>query len=264
VLNALAPSDGVTVTRDIAYQDGPRHALDVYAPQSASMPAPIVVFFYGGGWVAGSKEMYRFVGAALAARGVMTVIPDYRVYPEVRFPAFMQDAAAAVAWAHANASRFGGDSQRIFLMGHSAGGQIVALLALDASYLSANNLSPRRDICGVIGLAGPYDFLPLRSATLEKIFGSEAEQPRSQPINFVSPNAPPMLLLAGSDDTTVDPANTLRLAARLRNAGASVEEEIYPNVGHKTLIGAFSGPLTFLAPVREAVLRFIGAHGACG
>ncbi len=192
----------------------------------------------------------------------MAVIADYRLYPEIRFPAYMQDAAAAVAWAHANAARFGGDPHRLFLMGHSAGGQIVALLALDPSYLGEVDLSPQHDLCGVIGLAGPYDFLPLHSATLEKIFGPEPE--RSQPINFVSAQAPPMLLLAGSDDDTVDPANTLRLAARLRAAGGAVEEKIYPGVGHKTLIGAFSGPLAFVAPVRDAVLRFVAAHGACG
>jgi acetyl esterase/lipase len=208
--------------------------------------------------------MYRFVGAALAARGVMTVIPDYRLYPEVRFPAFMNDAAAAVAWTNANAARFGGDPHRLFLMGHSAGAQIAALLALDGSYLRADGLSPQSDVCGVVGLAGPYDFLPLESATLKAIFGPEDEWPRSQPINFVTSQAPPMLLLAGRDDDIVDPGNTLRLAARLRAAGTSVEDELYPGVGHKTLIAAFSGPLTFLAPVREATLRFVAAHDVCG
>jgi acetyl esterase/lipase len=268
VLNAVAPRDGVTLTRDLAYADGPRQTLDVYAPRFpgtvAPTPAPVVVFFYGGGWESGSKDMYRFVGAALAARGVMTVIPDYRLYPQVRFPAFMDDAAAAVAWTHDNAVRFGGDPHRLFLMGHSAGGQIVALLALDGRYLRADGLSPRRDLRGVIGLAGPYDFLPLHSATLKAIFGPEAERPRSQPINFVSAQAPPMLLLAGHDDATVDPGNTVRLAARLRAAGGTVESALYPGVGHKTLIAAFSAPLTFLAPVREAALRFVAAHGAGG
>jgi acetyl esterase/lipase len=263
VLNAMAPRDGVTVTRNVAYAEGARRTLDIYAPRASSAPAPVVVFFYGGGWEAGSKDMYRFVGATLAARGVLTVIPDYRLYPQVRFPAFMQDASAAVAWTRANAARFGGDPNRLFLMGHSAGGQIAALLALDGSYLKADGLSPS-DVCGVIGLAGPYDFLPLHSDTLKSIFGPEAEQPRSQPINFVSPQAPPMLLLAGQDDDTVHPGNTLRLAARLREAGRPVDDTLYPGVGHKTLIASFSGPLTFLAPAREATLRFIASHAACG
>lgn len=267
VLNALAPREGVTLTRDVAYADGAGHGLDIYAPTAAavaaSASAPVVVFFYGGNWESGSKEMYRFVGATLAARGVLTVIPDYRLYPQVRFPTFIDDAAAAVAWTRDNAARFGGDPHRLFLMGHSAGAQIAALLALDASYLQAVGLTPQRDLCGVIGLAGPYDFLPLRSATLKAIFGPETEWPRSQPINFVSTQAPPTLLLAGQDDTTVEPGNTLRLAARLRASGASVEDELYPGVGHKSLVAAFSGPLTFLAPTREAVLHYVGASRAC-
>jgi acetyl esterase/lipase len=262
VLNAMAPHGSVTVTRDVAYADGARRTLDVYAPRASAAASPVVVFFYGGGWETGSKDMYRFVGATLAARGVMTVIPDYRLYPRVRFPAFMRDAAEAVAWTRSNAVRFGGDADRLFLMGHSAGGQIAALLALDGSYLKANGMSSS-DLCGVIGLAGPYDFLPLRSDTLKAIFGPDAERPRSQPINYVSPRAPPMLLLAGRDDDTVDPGNTLRLAARLRDVGRPVDDTLYPGVGHKTLIASFSVPLTFLAPAREATLRFISARGAC-
>ena len=264
VLNALAPRDGIAVTSDIPYGDGPRHTLDVYAPREAAGPTPVVVFFYGGNWDSGAKAMYRFVGAALAARGVLTVIPDYRLYPQVRFPDFMYDAAAAVAWTHANAARFGGDPHRLFLMGHSAGAQIATLVALDSLYLRSVDLSPQRDVCGVIGLAGPYDFLPLHDAELQVIFGPEAGRIRSQPINYVSAQAPPMLLLAGRDDDIVDPGNTLRLAARLRAVDAHVQDELYPGVGHKALIAAFARPLGFLAPVREAVLRFVEAHGACG
>lgn len=262
VLNALAPSHGVTQTRDIAYADQPRRMLDVYAPRPGATPAPVVVFFYGGGWASGSKAMYRFVGASLAARGMLTVIPDYRLYPVVRFPAFMDDAAAAVAWTHANAARFGGDPHRLFLMGHSAGAHIATLLALDPGYLQSMHLSPS-ELCGVVGLAGPYDFLPLHDSTLEAIFGSKTEQQRSQPINYVSAEAPPMLLLTGADDHTVDPGNTLRLAAKLRAAGATVQDRLYPLIGHKTLIVAVSGALSFLAPVRQATLHFFAVHRAC-
>ncbi len=264
VLNALAPRDGIVTTSDIPYGDGPRHTLDIYAPREAAGPTPVVVFFYGGNWDSGTKAMYRFVGAALAARGVLTVIPDYRLYPQVRFPDFIYDAAGAIAWTRANAARFGGDPHRLFLMGHSAGAQIATLVALDALYLRSVDLSPRRDVCGVIGLAGPYDFLPLHDAELQVIFGPESERPRSQPINYVSPQAPPMLLLAGRDDDTVDPGNTLRLAARLRTVDASVQDELYSGVGHKALIAAFARPLGFLAPVREATVRFVEAHAACG
>lgn len=270
VLNALAPREGITVTRDIPYEQGPRHTLDIYTPRQSAQPAPVVVFFYGGNWDSGAKAMYRFVGAALAARGVTTVIPDYRLYPQVRFPAFMDDAAAAVAWTHANIAKFGGNPERLFLMGHSAGGQIATLLALDRRYLRLHDLSPERDISGVIGLAGPYDFLPLHSVELKIIFGPEMERARSQPINYVTPGAPPMLLLAGRADDTVDPGNTLRLAARLHAAGACVRVMLYPNIGHKSLIAAFARPLEFLAPARQAVIRFVENppcveyHGALG
>jgi acetyl esterase/lipase len=144
LLNALAP----LVMRDIAYGNGPRHMLDLYATRPAATQVPVVVFFYGGGWETGPKAVYRFVGAALAARGVLAVIPNYRLYPKVRFPDFMFDAAASVGWTHQNAARFGGDPHRLFLMGHSAGRQIVTLLALDARYLRSAGLSPR-DLCGV-------------------------------------------------------------------------------------------------------------------
>jgi acetyl esterase/lipase len=263
-LNALAPHDGIRLTGDIAYAGGPRHTLDVYAPRRAATPAPVLVFFYGGGWSSGAKAMYRFIGFAMAARGMLVVIPDYRLHPEVSFPAFMDDAAAAVAWARANAATFGGDPHRLFLMGHSAGGQIAALLALDASYLESVALSPERDVCGVIGLAAPYDFLPLDRAGATAIFGPEADWPHYEPISHVSARVPPMLLLAGRGDRTIDPGSTTRFAARLRTADASVRDELYPDVGHKTLIAAFARPLVFLAPAREATLRFVEAHGTCG
>jgi acetyl esterase/lipase len=228
------------------------------------VPAPVLVFFYGGGWMSGAKETYRFVGAAMAARGVLVVIPDYRLFPDVRFPAFMEDAAAAIAWTHANAARFGGDARRLFLMGHSAGGQIATLIALDPRYLQSVDLSPARDVCGVIGLAAPYDYIPLDGAGANAIFGPESEWPLSEPISHASAQAPPMLLLAGRGDRTIRPDSASRLAARLRAAGAIAQDALYPDIGHFTLIAAFGRPLAFLAPVREAALRFIDTQRACG
>jgi acetyl esterase/lipase len=173
----------------------------------------------------------------------------------------MQDAAQAVAWARGHAAEFGGDRDRLFLMGHSAGAQIATLLAFDGEYLNAAGVDPRA-LRGVIGLAGPYDFLPLKTATLKAIFGPEAAWPRSQPIAYVAPGAPATLLLAGSADDTVDPGNTLRLAAKLRAAGDKVEATIYPSVGHTTLIGAFARAASFLAPTRRDVLDFIARQAA--
>jgi len=259
VLNALAPRDGVTRVDSLSYATGPRHGVDVYAPASPPTTAPVVVFFYGGGWAQGDRKMYRFVGATLAAHGIVAMIPDYRVYPEARFPDFMRDGAHAVAWARAHAASYGSDPRRLFLMGHSAGAQIATLLSLDPSWLGHVGMGPARDVAGTIGLAGPYDFLPLKSATLQTIFGPRQDWPKSQPINFVTPDAPAMLLATAANDRSVDPGNTYRLAARLRENGDAVIERVYPYVGHRTLIGAFAPPLTFLAPVRTDVLRFI-AH----
>jgi len=257
LLNATSGGD-FHVTKNIAYMPGPRGTLDVYVPDNA-VNAPVVVFFYGGSWQGGDKAMYRFLGAALAARGVVTIIPDYRVYPEVRFPVFLQDSAAAVAWAHAHAQNFGGDPQRLVLMGHSAGAYNVAMLALNPVYLGAVGLNPQRDISGFIGLAGPYDFLPLHDPVLETIFGPAETLARTQPINFVTPGAPPAYLAAGLRDTTVDPGNSQRLAAKLRAAGDAVQERYYPHLNHTLIIGSTSQLLGFIAPVLPDCLAFIHA-----
>ncbi len=261
MLNAVAPSEGVTTRTDLAYAPGPRHGVDIYAPAEARN-APVVVFFYGGSWANGSRSLYRFLGAALAAQGVVCMVPDYRLYPEIRSPAFLEDAAAATAWAHANAAEHGGDPGKILLMGHSAGAQMAVMLGLNPAWLGAHGLHPARHLKGVIGLSGPYDFLPLQTPRLRDIFGPEDTWPASQPINFVSPGAPPMFLGNGADDAIVLPRNTTRLAEKLRAAGNVVEAEIYPGVGHAPLIGAFAGPLGFIAPVRRDVLRFITQRSA--
>ena len=255
ILNTLTPG-AFTVAQNIHYQPGPRGSLDVYRPRNVRN-APLVVFFYGGSWQDGDKNMYRFVGAALAARGVVAVIPNYRVYPQTRFPGFLRDGAAAVAWARAHAADYGADPSRLFLMGHSACAYIAAMLALDPEWLSPYGLSPNSDIAGLIGLAGPYDFLPLTDPVLKTIFGPPSSLARTQPINFVSPGAPPAFLAAGDDDQTVDPGNTARLAARLRAAGNRVEVKFYPGINHRKLAGALSPLLEFLAPVLPDCLDFI-------
>lgn len=263
-LTWLARKDGIRVTNDLSYGEGPRHTLDIYAPETVAASAPVVVFFYGGGWETGAKEMYRFVGYSLAAQGLVVVIPDYRLHPAVEFPAFMNDAAEAVTWTRSNVARFGGDPNSLFLMGHSAGAHIATLLSMDPEYLlSVSAPAEAPSICGVIGLAGPYDFLPLRGG-VRAVFGPEANWPKSQPINYVSADAPPMLLMTGTRDGAVQYGNTLRLAERLREKGVEVEAEVYPGLGHGAVIAALSDALTFMAPVRDTTLRFIKKHGSCG
>ena len=258
VLNVIALWGKYRATTGIAYAPGPRHSLDIYAPEPRSAAAaPVVVFFYGGDWQEGDRATYRFVGAALAARGLVTVIPDYRVYPEVRFAGFLEDGALAVKWVHDHAAEFGGDPARLVLMGHSAGGYIAAMLAYDRQWLAAVGLDPDRDVKGLVGLAGPYDFLPLHRDTLKIIFGPEDHLAATQPINFVEPGAPPAFLASGRDDDMVDPGNVTRLARRIGEKGDAVTTKFYDGVGHRMLIGAFAAPLRSLAPVLRDTVEFV-------
>jgi acetyl esterase/lipase len=260
LLNAAEPQGGVTVVRDIAYGPGARGRLDLYRPAGGEGAAPVVVFLYGGGWDGGSKDYYGFLGRALAHRGLVAVIPDYRLYPEARWPDFVEDSAKAVAWARAHVATHGGDPHELFLIGHSAGAYNAVSLAVDRRWLGAEGLDPRRDLKGVVGLAGPYDFLPLKSDKLKAIFGPEDQRPDTQPINHVDGRAPPLLLAAAVPDKVVAPGNTTRMAARVRAAGGVVETREYTGVGHSLLIAAMATRLRFLAPVFEDAVGFIQAH----
>lgn len=261
-LNAFVASDSHQLTA-ATYGEGERRQLDVYTPLATServRPAngwPLVVFFYGGSWNQGERENYRFVGEAMAARGILTLIPDYRLYPQVRYPEFLKDNAAAVAWALREAARLGADPRHVFVMGHSAGGYNAAMMALDARWLAAEGAKPAQ-LAGWIGLAGPYDFLPIENPDVKPVFFHPASPPESQPIRYVSASAPRTFLGAAPVDTLINPErNTQQMAARLQAAGVPVTLQIYPRTNHITLIGAFAAPLRFLAPVLEDVIEFV-------
>lgn len=257
VLNALTPGSSFTKTSGIAYGSDPRQRLDVYRPRQAVPGAPVVVFFYGGSWNSGSRSDYDFVGEALASRGMVVVIADYRLYPQVRYPAFLQDGARAVAWTHEHIADFGADRQRLYLMGHSSGAYNAAMLALDPRLLAEVDLTPRI-IKGWIGLAGPYDFLPIRNTEVRPVFFYPDSPPDSQPINHVSHDAPPALLMASNDDSLVNPQrNTGGLASKLRAAGVPVQEFYFSRTSHATLVAALSRPLRRLAPVLERISGFV-------
>jgi acetyl esterase/lipase len=259
-LNALQPKEGVEIVRDVAYAAGPRHDLDIYRPRDAAGPAPVVVFLYGGGWDSGNRGEYAFVGASLARAGFVAVIPDYRLYPQVRWPAFLQDSAAAVAWTRRHAADYGGDSRELFLMGHSAGAYNAVMLAVDRRWLGAVGLDPRRDLRGVVGLAGPYDFLPVRTDELKAIFGPPDQRPDTQPINHVDGSNPPLFLATDTADKVVDPGNTTRMADKVRAAGGPVQTREYKGLDHALLAGAIGAPLRFLAPVLADSVAFMRAH----
>ena len=258
LINELAPTDTYVRTADIPYGLHPRQRLDVYVPRVRTVPAPVVVFFYGGAWRSGSRADYLFVGEALASRGIVTFVADYRLYPEVRFPDFVSDSAAAVAWAQTNAARYGADPARLFVMGHSAGAYNGAMVALNAQYLRTAG-GAADAIAGFVGLAGPYDFLPLTSASLRNIFGWPDTSPDTQPIHFAGSLAPPTLLLTATRDSVVDPGNSMRLAERLRAAARPVRTKEYPSLDHRTLVGALAVPLRDLAPVLDDIATFVAA-----
>ncbi|MGH6610257.1 MAG: alpha/beta hydrolase [Burkholderiaceae bacterium] len=261
-INALVPSDTHDLTT-AAYDEGERRQLDVYTPRvtaDLARPAkgwPLVVFFYGGSWNRGEREDYRFVGEALAARGIVTVIPDYRLYPEVRYPEFLKDNANAVAWALREASRLEADPKRVFVMGHSAGGYNAAMIALDQRWLSEEGTKPSQ-LAGWIGLAGAYDFLPIENPEVKPVFFHPNSPPESQPIRYVSRATPRTFLGAAPEDDLINPErNTKQMASKLQELGVPVTVQFYPRTNHVTLIGAFAAPLRFLAPVLDDVVEFV-------
>jgi acetyl esterase/lipase len=254
VVNALVSPDQFRVLPDQHYGEAPRQRLDVYRPASDDgSPKPVVVFFYGGKWQSGDKADYLFVGEALASRGFVAVIPDYRLYPQAHYPDFIEDGAAAVSYTLQHAAEWGGDPQRISLAGHSAGAYIATMLGLDAGFLGRD----RARIAGIAGLAGPYDFLPLTDPVLQEIFGTAADLTLTEPIRHVDGTAPPMLLVTGLGDKVISPRNVASLASRIREKGGAVETRAYRRIGHVTLIGAVALPFRFLAPVLDDLTAFL-------
>ncbi|WP_293680277.1 alpha/beta hydrolase [uncultured Phenylobacterium sp.] len=259
----LSPKDPASILgRSEAYGAHPRQRLDVYAPprsRGAAGEAPLAMFFYGGSWDSGRRQDYNWVGRALASRGFVTVVADYRLYPEVKYPDFLVDAAQAVRWTADNAARYGADPGRIVLVGHSAGAYNAAMLALDGRYLRAAGVEPSH-VKAFAGLSGPYDFLPLQGAITNRVFGHSADLPATQPTAYASAASPPAFLATGDADDTVWPKNTVALARALRAAGVAVEERHYAGVDHVRMVLALSRPLRGHAPVLDDMTAFLRRH----
>ena len=241
-----------------------RRRLDIYYP-SGTAPVdgwPMVIFFYGGTWRSGERGDYAFVGHALAAQGVMTLIADYRLYPEVRFPEFLRDSASAAVWGMDAASRLGANPARVFLMGHSAGAYNAAMLALDPQWLREAG-APPTGLAGWIGLAGPYDFLPIENPDAKPVFFHPHYPAGTQPIEFTSTSFVPAFLAAGEKDHVADPTrNTMQLARALSRHHPPVQVQIYPGRGHASLVVAFSAPFRWTASVLKDVSTFIHSSEA--
>lgn len=273
VANLPTYFSGIRRQASIAFGTDPRQRLDVYrpaappaavaAPAAAAGARPVIVFWYGGSWDDGKRQDYRFVGVALARLGYVTVIPDYRLYPQVRFPLFLDDGAQAVAWVQQHAAEYGGDPRRVILMGHSAGAHMAAMLALNRHYLDAAGADPQR-IIALVGLSGPYGLTP-NTPKLHDIFRAPFTPHDWQVLPYASSLAPPALLLHGGADRLVWASNTEDLAAALRAQGVAVETRIYPNRGHIDVLAAISLPGRRRAPVLAdiaAFLRTLEGNGA--
>jgi len=259
IANVAVANGAFRETRDVPYGTERDQKLDVYRPRrivpgAPAGPLPVIVFFHGGSWSVDSKDQYKFVGVALAEQGWLSVVPNYRQYPQVRFPVLVDDAALAIAWIRNNAATYGGDPAKIILVGHSSGAHIAMLAALDKRYLAAHGMDAD-EIRGVVGLSGPYDFLPFPSMKLHEVFAGGADPLDTQPIHFARANAPPVLLLHGSADTVVTANNSVNLAAALERLGARVELKIYDGRDHADLAAAFSR----LIPAPPPVLKDVGA-----
>lgn len=255
LLNLLVPRKGYSVLRDLSYGDDARQKLDLYVPDSLNGPAPVLLFFYGGSWQSGEKDWYLAVGQALAARKMIVAIADYRLYPQVKYPAFVEDGALAVNTLHGLVGTKGGDPEKLFLAGHSAGAYIAVMLAAHPQFLRAAGAEPGW-IKGVIGIAGPYDFLPLKDAALIDIFGGDCE-PASQPITYAAGAHAPMLLVTGANDRTVRPRNVRRMAARLREGGTVVIEKVYPGTGHIGILLSFARQFSRRTTLLDDITDFV-------
>ena len=258
---ALLNAGSVDVVRDRAFGDHPRQRLDVYAPPRGETLKPVLVFLYGGAWNDGDKSIYGFAGASLASRGFVTIIPDYQLYPEVRFPTFLQDNAAAVRWARDHAAEFGGDPNRIVLMGHSAGAYNASMLALDPRWLREAGV-PDGAVKAWAGLAGVYDFLPLDDEATIRTFKDAPDLAATQPVNFVDRTDPPAFLATGAEDERVEVRHTRTLTQRLRGVGVTAEQRIYPKLGHVGLALALAPPFRGRAPVLQQATDFLRTQSA--
>lgn len=241
------------VAHDIAYGRRPRQRLDLWAPAGEG-PWPTLVFFYGAHWPLGSKEFYGWAAQALAARGFVVAIADYRLVPEVGLPAFVEDAAAAAVRTAELAPRHGGDPRRLGVLGHSAGAYLALMVTLDRRYMGSAGAAEL--IGAAAGLSGPYDVLPFALPTSINAFGRAPDPTLTQPVAFARGDAAPVWLGHGANDAVVQPDDSTTLDAAIRAAGGRSQARLYPGLSHGDLIAAFSPLFRDRAPVLDEVTAF--------
>jgi acetyl esterase/lipase len=245
VASLLTPSNGVRRETGLAYGPLPRHRLDIYAPNTLTPDAPVLLFLHGGGWVSGSRADYGFVGVALARLGALVAVADYRLWPEAGFPAFVEDGVLAARWLSGHAP-----ARRLIVMGHSAGAFTAAAIALDPRW------GARDHIQGLIGISGPYDFGP-EEVTPPDIFAG-LTRVRAAPPDVALEGGPAMLLLHGAEDRIVGPYHSEILAGRARAAGVPVRHRVWPRLSHIDIMAGFTPASRWIGMGEPEVVAEIG------
>lgn len=254
LLNSITPSGSYKLAKDIAYGELDRQKYDIYVPDEPRADAPVIVFVYGGSWDSGNKGMYKFVAEAFASKGYTIVIPDYRLYPDVTYPAFVEDTADAVA---ATARRY--PDQTVVLVGHSAGAYNAVKVTVDHSYLDARGIDACETIAATVGLAGPYGDPPMVEEPFITIFPDKLTKDDA-PINHIDGVKPPLFLAIGDKDTTVAAQHGITLAERINGVGGKVINKVYPDLNHTDVIKVLSRFFDDGSELKTDVLDYIAAQ----
>jgi acetyl esterase/lipase len=254
-------SRSLQTAKDIAYGNEAGQLLDVYT-RSDTASKGVIIFVHGGYWDTGTKNDYPFLADSFTELGYTTVVVGYRLVPTVTFPEYVEDIALAVKWTVDNIGDYGGNPEKLFLMGHSAGAHLASLVSFDERYLLKYGLT-QNVLSGFIGLAGPYNFLPVAPDDVRSIaaLGPLETYPDTQPINFVDKADPPAFLGYTPEDRTVNPNNTISFAAKIREVGGEVSEHDYDGVSHVTILGAVARASRFFnKAILEDITAFLEAN----
>jgi acetyl esterase/lipase len=256
VFNALMIKDpgAKLIARNIAYGENPRQRYNLFAPEQGNN-FPLLIFVQGGAWQFADKEGYDFVGHAFASKGYLTAVIDYRLVPEVQYPAFVDDTAKAVAHMRAEAVKHGGDPTRVYLVGHSAGAYNIIQAMLNPAFAAE-----MQNVKAAAGMAGPYKFVPLTDPRAIKAFSNFLPVEDTQPEAFLKPDQPPILLIHGSDDTEVLPASSEYFYKEIKKVTSRVEQRIYPNTNHVSILGDLSRPFRYRSNTFPDIIAFFAKH----
>ena len=251
---ARALAGPAVVTTDVAYGDLERQKLDLYLPAEAKSDAPVLVFFYGGSWQEGAKGDLRETAESLVAAGMIVAAPDYRLYPQVAFPAFVEDCAAAVARVRAMLGKIDG-RHRLFIGGHSAGAFNAAMLAADKHYLADAGV-PADAVAGYVLLSGPYEMgVPYLISPYREIFPAGTGV-RANVVDFIDGSEPPLLLMGVEADNVASPLDGIHLAGVVMKHGGRVVVATYKGSDHGATFRGLSHPDS---AVRKDLAAFIAA-----